>query len=109
MVTYSKKNTQATRDLINKKLHDKKIVDLLIKQVAPVFKDKTSGFVKTTKLNVRSSDGSKTARMEWALPVVFETKKKEEKKPKEEKSATKKTKTIKKTKKVKKQVKSSKS
>jgi len=108
IITYAKKNTQATRNLINRKIHDKKVISILFKNITPVFENKTSGFVKITKLKVRDSDGSKIAKLEWSIPVIIETKSKDEKKTAKIKAPAQKTTKKEKGKESKKQVKSKK-
>ncbi len=83
LVQLAKKDTQASRILLKKKLADKKIENVLIKNVVPVFKDKISGFTALIHLNQRDSDGAVIARLEWSLPVVLEKPVKKEKKQKE--------------------------
>ncbi len=83
VMIYAKKDSQATQNKLRSALADTKVEILVKKQVAPVFKDKTSGFTKITYLPKRLSDSSDMARLEWSLPVVIEEEKEEsEKKPK---------------------------
>lgn len=90
IVINAKKNTQATRNQISKKLADKKVEALLFEFILPALKDKKTGFVRAVKLNTRQSDGSKISRLEWTLPVVIE-KKQEVKEKTPVKKATKKS------------------
>ena len=104
LVQLAKKDTQASRTLLKKKLADKKIEEILIKSVTPVFKDKVSGFTTSINLNQRDSDGALIARLQWSLPVVLEKpvkKEKKKKEPEKDKTTDKQTKiTSKKTKKA---------
>ncbi len=104
LIQLAKKDTQASRTLLKKKLADKKIENVLIKNVAPVFKDKISGFTVLIHLNQRDSDGAVIARLEWSLPVVLEKpvkKVKKQKEPEKDKTSEKPAKTTsKKTKKI---------
>lgn len=72
LVHFAKRNTEATRILIRGRLADKKVEEALFKYVAPVFKDKISGFTTLTHLTQRDSDGAAVARINWSLPVVLE-------------------------------------
>jgi len=82
IVINAKKNTQATRNQISKKIADKKVEALLFEYIVPALKEKKTGFVRAVKLNIRQSDGSKISRLEWTLPVVIEKKQEvKEKKP----------------------------
>lgn len=72
LVHFAKKNTEATRILLRSRLADRKVEDTLIKSVAPVFKDKPSGFTTLIHLTQRDSDGAAIARLLWSLPVVLE-------------------------------------
>lgn len=79
IVNLAKKNTEGSKNVLLKKSGDKIMVSLLIKQIAPVFKEKQGGYVRIIKTGVRQTDGTQTGRLEWTLPVVLEVKKPEEK------------------------------
>lgn len=76
VVHLAKKNTESTRNMLLRSSGDKKIVSMLVSQVAPVFQSKQGGYVRVVKMGVRPSDGTEMGRLEWTLPVVL--KKKEE-------------------------------
>ncbi|MBI2051545.1 hypothetical protein HYT33_02160 [Candidatus Roizmanbacteria bacterium] len=78
-VQKAKKNTQASRNVLLKKIADKRIIDILSKQVVPVFTDVSSGFVRLIKLGQRASDGTEMVKVEWTKPVVLNGKKPEKK------------------------------
>ena len=80
IVNLAKKNTQASRNEITKRISHKKTEDKLFKYIVPTFKDKKSGYVRQVKMNIRASDGSRVARLEWSLPVILEKKEPKEKK-----------------------------
>lgn len=77
VLNYAKKNSQATQNKIKGILADKKIEKILNDQIAPVFKEKTSGFTKITYLTKRESDSSDIAKVEWSLPIVLDINEKE--------------------------------
>ncbi len=81
IVNLAKKNTNATRNEITKKISHKKTEDKLFKYIVPTFKDKKSGYVRQIKMNIRASDGSRIARLEWSIPVIIEKVKEKEDKP----------------------------
>jgi large subunit ribosomal protein L17 len=85
LVEKIKNSSMADRNYLKRKLADNELIDLLIKEAAPVFKDKVGGYVRLIKLGTRMSDGSEMARVEWVYPVVLNSKKKdlivEDKKP----------------------------
>ncbi len=82
IVNLAKKNTQASRNEITKRISHKKTEDKLFKYIVPTFKDKKSGYVRQVKMNIRASDGSRIARLEWSIPVILEKKEPREKKAK---------------------------
>ncbi len=84
-VRSAKENTEASRILLRSSLADRKVEDTLFKHVAPVFKDKVSGFTTLIHLTQRDSDGAAIARLQWSLPVVLE--KPVAKKPKQKENA----------------------
>lgn len=81
LVNKAKRNSLSDRNILLSKLADEKLVNIVIEQIAPVFKGKTGGYVRMVKLLQRQSDGAKLSRLEWSLPVVLEQKKPENRKP----------------------------
>src|SRR5438552_2143001 len=65
LVNGAKKNSQSAMNNLKSRLADKKVLEILINQVAPVFKNRVGGYVRLVKLSQRESDGSKMARIEW--------------------------------------------
>jgi ribosomal protein L17 len=62
MVQHLKKDTQASRTVLEKRLGDKKLVMRFTKELKPAFQDRISGFVKTTRLPFRQTDGVRMMR-----------------------------------------------
>ncbi|MEX1052454.1 MAG: L17 family ribosomal protein [Patescibacteria group bacterium] len=89
LIGKAKKNTESAKNLVSKKISDKKVEALVYDFIVPAFKDKKTGFVKAIKLNVRQSDGSKISRLEWTVPVIMEKKAVVEKKKVETKKKSK--------------------
>ena len=75
MVHLAKKKTESAKNVLLSKTGDKKLVDILTGQIAPVFSEKSGGFVRITRIGTRSSDGSLMGKLGWTLPVVLEEKK----------------------------------
>ncbi|OGK17942.1 hypothetical protein A3G67_04850 [Candidatus Roizmanbacteria bacterium RIFCSPLOWO2_12_FULL_40_12] len=74
MVSLAKRKTEGGKNMLLRYTGDKLLVSLLTQQIAPVFQEKTGGFVRVVRIGSRSSDGSEIARLEWTLPVVIEKK-----------------------------------
>lgn len=72
IINLAKKNTQASKNEISKKISHKKTEEKLFQYIVPTFKDKKSGYVRQIKMNIRASDGSHVARLEWSVPVIIE-------------------------------------
>ena len=68
----SKKDTEASRNFMAKKLGNNKISAILFKDVAPVIKEKKGGYIKIRKTGYRESDGSQLAVVEWVYPIIKE-------------------------------------
>ncbi|HOW58526.1 MAG TPA: 50S ribosomal protein L17 [Candidatus Omnitrophota bacterium] len=86
MVTIAKKDGLHARRLLISKLGNADVADLLIKKIAPQFKDRQGGYTRVLRLGLRPGDGAQKALLEWT--AVFEApakkaKKKKEKKPEE--------------------------
>lgn len=91
LITKGKKQTLHARRLILSFLQNKKAVNKIVDELAPLFKDKKGGFTRITKIGSRRGDD--------ALMVKIELTKKPEKKKekKEDKKETKKEKETSKT------------
>lgn len=79
LVTKAKTNTEADRNFILRRVTNETVLNTLVKVVGPALKDVQSGYTKTILLGQRPSDGAQVVRLEWAYPVVLETKKPEKK------------------------------
>ncbi len=87
-VHLAKRNTEGSKNMLLRSSGNKKIVSLLISQVAPVFQSRQGGYVRIIRVGARQADGTEMGRLEWTLPVVFEKKEeKAEKKPEIKKTA----------------------
>ncbi len=72
------KGTESSRNMILRKVADPVWVRFLQETVAPVFQNRTGGYVRIKKIGFRKGDNSLIARVEWVEPVVV-NKKNEEK------------------------------
>lgn len=64
-------NTEANKNYMLKYLPNSELVSALYKDVAPAIKERKGGYVKSTRLYQRSSDGTLMMRLEWSDPVVL--------------------------------------
>jgi len=69
-----KLKNEANKNFLLKYLNNKKIVDDGFERIGPALSKIQGGYVRIMKLGVRSGDGSFMAKVEWAYPVVKETK-----------------------------------
>lgn len=74
-----KKETEANKNWLFKKLGNKQFVKILFKQIGPALKEKTSGYLKQISLGQRISDGAEMLKIEWSAPVVLEKQKNKKK------------------------------
>jgi len=73
MVTLGKKGTIAHRRLAVARLHQENAAKILFKEIAPAFKDRSSGYTRIVKLGQRQGDSAQRAILEWVdLPVAIE-------------------------------------
>ncbi len=74
LVNRAKINNQANRNTLLRLIGDKDTVKLVFDQIGPVFKTKTSGFLKTTFISQRTSDGAEMVKLQWSEPILFKDK-----------------------------------
>lgn len=67
LVTKAKKNTVHSRRLIAKSLGRKALVNKLVDEIAPVFKNKPGGYTRIIKLDQRPGDDATIVRLELVL------------------------------------------
>ncbi len=80
LVSKAVKGTESSRNVILRKLADPVWVKFLQDTVAPVFKDRTGGYVRIKRIGFRKGDNSLMARLEWVEPVVGKNENKKDKK-----------------------------
>ncbi len=71
LMSVTKRNSEAARNILKSKLADRKIINLLVKEISPILKDQSGGYLKLIKLNQRYSDGALMVKLEWSKPVVI--------------------------------------
>ncbi len=81
LITKGKKQTLHARRLILSFLQNKKAVNKIVDELAPLFKDKKSGFTRVTKIGNRKGDDALMVKIELTRKPE---KKKEDKKGKKE-------------------------
>jgi len=70
MVTLGKKGTIHHRRLAVARLHQEAADKILFKEIAPAFKDRSSGYTRIIKLGQRQGDASQSAILEWVDTVA---------------------------------------
>jgi large subunit ribosomal protein L17 len=70
MVTLGKKGTIAHRRLAVARLHQEAAAKILFADIAPAFKDRSSGYTRIIKLGQRPGDAAQKAILEWVDSVV---------------------------------------
>ena len=70
LVEKSKVRTEANKNYLLRKVAEPRVVEFLFTEIGPAIKDIKGGYIKITKIGYRDSDGSPSARLEWAHPVV---------------------------------------
>jgi large subunit ribosomal protein L17 len=84
MVTLAKREGLHARRLLIQKLACPDTVDILIKQIAPHFKERKGGYTRVLRLGTRVGDGAQVALLEFSTLIESPEK---PKKPKKEKKA----------------------
>ena len=70
MVTLGKKGTVHHRRLAVARLHQEGAAQILFKEIAPAFKDRSSGYTRIVKLGQRQGDAAQKAILEWVDNVA---------------------------------------
>lgn len=71
VVSKSKEKTEANKNFMLAYLPNK-MIKVLFEQVGPAVAKINGGFIKTTRLNQRLTDGSLMVKVQWAHPVVID-------------------------------------
>jgi len=91
IITNAKKETLASKRLVAKSVHEKKVFKKLFDEILPNLTDRISGYTRVIKLGVRRGDGAPISVVELLTPPPkVETDKKGKKVKKEKKDAVKK-------------------
>ncbi|NTU72613.1 50S ribosomal protein L17 [Candidatus Roizmanbacteria bacterium] len=78
MAEKMKEGTEANKNVLLSAFGNAEFVAKLFEKVGPTIKEIKGGYVRATKLQLRS-DAVQAVRLEWAYPVVFAEKVKKEK------------------------------
>ncbi len=89
MVTLAKQEGLHARRILIAKLGNPDIADILIKQIAPRFKDRQGGYTRVLRLGVRPGDGAQKALLEFTAVIEAPAKEKKVKTKKEKKPSEK--------------------
>lgn len=65
LVDKAKKNNEASRNVILRKLGHKEFIETLLKEIGPRFGTRIGGYVRIVKDQQRGSDGSEMAIVKW--------------------------------------------
>lgn len=85
IVTLAKNSSNTAVHQIVSFLNKRAIVDKLVKDVAPRFKDKIGGYTRMIKIGPRAGDQAEEVILEWSIGEERKIIKKEDKKMREEK------------------------
>jgi large subunit ribosomal protein L17 len=69
LVTHAKNDSEAARNTVLSRLANEKIADKLIKEIAPLFKDRPGGYTRIIRLAPRVKDGAKMVLLSWVAEV----------------------------------------
>ncbi len=69
LVTKAKKNDLATRRLLIQRIDDKKLVDKLLKDIAPKYKKVNGGYLRIRRTEVRKGDAAQMAEISFVEVV----------------------------------------
>lgn len=70
LVHKAQDKTEASKNVLLRRIGDQKVVTKLIDEVGPHFKTRTSGFVKMVRMGARVGDGAEVALVEWIEPFI---------------------------------------
>lgn len=65
LVHKAQENKNSDNNMMLRAISDKKLIAILVNDIAPKFKDRQSGFVTMKRLGRRLGDGAEMARLEW--------------------------------------------
>ena len=71
-ISKTKEKTEANKNYLLSYFPDSKIIKVLFEQVGPAIAKINGGFVKTTRINQRQTDGALMVKVQWAHPVVID-------------------------------------
>lgn len=96
LVHKAQENKNSDNNMMLRAIGDKKLIATLVRDIAPKFNDRQSGFVTMKRLGRRLGDGAEMARLEWvgAIGVVVSTTEATDGSKEEEKTADSAKKTV---------------
>jgi len=73
MVTLGKTGTVHARRLAVARLHQEAAATILFQEIAPAFKDRSSGYTRIIKMGQRQGDAAQEAILEWVDEIATPT------------------------------------
>jgi large subunit ribosomal protein L17 len=71
-ISKTKEKTEANKNYLLSFFPNSAIIKVLFEQVGPAVAKINGGFVKTTRINQRETDGALMVKVQWAHPVVID-------------------------------------
>lgn len=71
-ISKTKEKSEANKNYLLSYFPDSELIKVLFEQVGPAVSKFTGGFIKTTRLNQRETDGALMVKVQWAHPVVID-------------------------------------
>ena len=91
MISRAKKGDVSAKRFIYRYFQDQNLANMIVDQIASVFKDRNGGFTRTVKAKRRKGDNAVLVRIEFVEKVDIDFKKPEDEKKKKVKKAGKET------------------
>jgi len=72
LITKGKKDTIHARRQANRKINDRKLIEILFNHIAPQYEDRNGGYTRIVKLGYREKDGAPLSLIEFVDYEPFE-------------------------------------
>ncbi len=77
VLTKAKEKTEANKNYLLRRLTNRRLVNYLFEEVGPVIKARNGGYLRCIKQHQRLTDGTLLAKVEWTVPIIKPSEKKE--------------------------------
>ena len=74
LVEKMKIKNESNINYLKQKLDNKEVLEMAYKDIGPVIAKINGGYIKVVKLGRRESDGAEVGRVEWAYPIIKQSK-----------------------------------